>query len=216
MSLEIEAIDRILYKLNEDWLEQYYLNNSVKDFLNKQSDEFKLWWQTRDIAVKGRRTGTGITAYGDMMAALNLPYGSKEITEKIFSIKLKAELDASIDMAILKGPFPLYNTNLEFDIFQETDINPTNDWYKFILKEYPEQASRMINFGRRNSGISTVAPTGSVSILTQTTSGIEPLFKPFYTRRKKCNPGEIADYVDQNGVGFREFTVLHLNLLIGV
>lgn len=210
VSLEIEAIDRILYKLNENWQEQYYLNNSVKDFLNTQSEEFKLWWQTRDIAVKGRRTGTGITAYGDMMAALNLPYGSKEITEKVFSIKLKAELDASIDMAILKGAFPLYNTNLEFDNFQETGTTEgMNDWYKFILKEYPEQASRMINFGRRNSGISTVAPTGSVSILTQTTSGIEPLFKPFYTRRKKCNPGEIADYVDQNGVGFREFTVLH-------
>ena len=212
VSLEIEAIDRILYKLNEDWLEQYYSNIDVKDFLNKQSDEFKLWWQTRDIAVKGRRTGTGITAYGDMMAALNLPYGSKEMTEKVFSIKLKAELDASIDMAILKGAFPFYNKNLEFNNFQETDTDPTegrNDWYQFILKEYPEQASRMINFGRRNSGISTVAPTGSVSILTQTTSGIEPLFKPFYTRRKKCNPGEIADYVDQNGVGFREFTVLH-------
>lgn len=212
VSLEIEAIDRILYKLNEDWLEQYYSNTDVKDFLNKQSDEFKLWWQTRDIAVKGRRTGTGITAYGDMMAALNLPYGSKEMTEKVFSIKLKAELDASIDMAILKGAFPFYNKNLEFNNFQETDTDPIegrNDWYQFILKEYPEQASRMINFGRRNSGISTVAPTGSVSILTQTTSGIEPLFKPFYTRRKKCNPGEIADYVDQNGVGFREFTVLH-------
>lgn len=212
VSLEIEAIDRILYKLNEDWLEQYYSNIDVKDFLNKQSDEFKLWWQTRDIAVKGRRTGTGITAYGDMMAALNLPYGSKEMTEKVFSIKLKAELDASIDMAILKGAFPFYNKNLEFNNFQETDTDPIegrNDWYQFILKEYPEQASRMINFGRRNSGISTVAPTGSVSILTQTTSGIEPLFKPFYTRRKKCNPGEIADYVDQNGVGFREFTVLH-------
>lgn len=212
VSLEIEAIDRILSKLNENWQEQYYSNINVKDFLNKQSEEFKLWWQTRDIAVKGRRTGTGITAYGDMMAALNLPYGSKEITEKVFSIKLKAELDASIDMAILKGAFPLYNTNFEFDNFQETDTNPTkgrNDWYKFILKEYPEQASRMINFGRRNSGISTVAPTGSVSILTQTTSGIEPLFKPFYTRRKKCNSGEIADYVDQNGVGFREFIVLH-------
>ena len=212
VSLEIEAIDRILYKLNEDWEYQYYLNSNVKDFLNKQSEEFKLWWQTRDIAIKGRRTGTGITAYGDMMAALNLPYGSKEMTEKVFSIKLKAELDASIDMAILKGAFPFYNTNLEFDNFQKTDTNPTegrNGWYKFILKEYPEQADRMINFGRRNSGISTVAPTGSVSILTQTTSGIEPLFKPFYTRRKKCNPGEIADYVDQNGVGFREFTVLH-------
>ena len=212
VSLEIEAIDRILYKLNEDWLEQYYSNIDVKDFLNKQSDEFKLWWQTRDIAVKGRRTGTGITAYGDMMAALNLPYGSKEMTEKVFSIKLKAELDASIDMAILKGAFPFYNKNLEFNNFQETDTNPIegrNDWYQFILKEYPEQAGRMITFGRRNSGISTVAPTGSVSILTQTTSGIEPLFKPFYTRRKKCNPGEIADYVDQNGVGFREFTVLH-------
>lgn len=212
VSLEIEAIDRILYKLNEDWLEQYYSNIDVKDFLNKQSDEFKLWWKTRDIAVKGRRTGTGITAYGDMMAALNLPYGSKEMTEKVFSIKLKAELDASIDMAILKGAFPFYDKNLEFNNFQETDTDPIegrNDWYQFILKEYPEQASRMINFGRRNSGISTVAPTGSVSILTQTTSGIEPLFKPFYTRRKKCNPGEIADYVDQNGVGFREFTVLH-------
>ena len=102
VSLEIEAIDRILYKLNENWQEQYHLKNSVEDFLNNQSEEFKLWWQTKDIAIKGRRTGTGITAYGDMMAALNLPYGSKEMTEKIFSIKLKAELDASIDMAILK------------------------------------------------------------------------------------------------------------------
>ena len=214
VDLELEAIDRILTKINPNWEnDKHYIQlDSNYNWVDNQTDEFKLWWKMRDIGERGRRSGTGITAYGDMMAALNLPYGSEEMTEKIFSLKLKAELDASIDMAIIRGSFPDYNINNEFDNYQETDTEPTiglNDWYNFILKQYPEQASRMINHGRRNAGISTIAPAGSVSILTQTTSGVEPLFMPYYTRRKKCNPGEEADFVDQNGIGFKEYFVLH-------
>lgn len=215
VDLELEAIDRILTKINPNWIkdkETYVQLDPNHDWYDNQTDEFKLWWKMRDIGERGRRSGTGITAYGDMMAALGLPYGSEEMTEKIFSLKLQAELDASIDMAIIRGTFPDWNINLEFDNYQETDTDPTkglNSWYEFILKKYPEQAGRMINHGRRNAGISTVAPAGSVSILTQTTSGVEPLFMPYYTRRKKCNPGETPDFVDQNGVGFKEYFVLH-------
>ena len=122
-------------------------------------DEPELWKRVYEVGKNGRRTGTGITALGDMCAALGVSYGDSETVEKLMSLKLKAELDASIDLAIIEGPFPAYNINNEFDNYQETDTEPTtglNDWYNFILKQYPEQASRMINHGRRNISWSTI------------------------------------------------------------
>ena len=175
-------------------------------WLDNQSNEFKLWWKIKEMGEKGRRTGSGITALADMYAALGVEYGNKEITEKLFYTKLQAELDATIDMSIIRGSFPLWDSALEYI---DSDLTGGNDWYTFIQEEFPEQYKRMVKYGRRNSSFSTVAPTGSISLLTGTTSGIEPLFKPYYIRRKKCDPGETPTFVDQNGVGFKEYTVLH-------
>lgn len=212
VDLEIEAIDRVLNKIQPDYEKFIRGYNTVSDFLSEQSEEFKLWWKIREIGEKGRRTGTGITAYGDMCAALGLKYGDKELTESVFKTKLRAELDSTTDLAIILEPFPLWDKTKEFEFYGENEIKGRNEWYQFIIDELPIQAKRMAYWGRRNSGISTVAPAGSVSILTQTTSGIEPLFSPYYTRRKKCNRNEKPDFVDQNGVGFKNFLVVHPKL----
>lgn len=210
VDLEIEAIERILTKINPEWKENIPIegNSRRNDWINKQTEEFKLWWKIREKGIQGRRTGTGITAYGDMLAALNLPYGDERITERIFQIKLQAELDASTDMAILRGVFPLYKLETELN----NNNKPANKWYEFIKIEFPQQYKNMLKHGRRNSGLSTIAPTGSISILTQTTSGIEPLFAPYYTRRRKCLAGEKSDFTDQNGIGYKEYFVVHEKL----
>ena len=115
---------------------------------------------------------------------------------------MESELDCTIDLAILRGPFVGWDSNLEYH-------EVSNDFYKFIRKQFPEQYERMQEWGRRNVSISTVAPTGTVSLLTQTTSGIEPLFMPFYMRRKKVNGNERVDFVDEIGDKWQEFPVLH-------
>lgn len=223
VDLEAKAIDKILNKINPNWekdLQFYEEGDSWIDgenFTIFQSEEFQLWWKIKEIGLKGRRTGCGITAYADMLAALNKPYGDKNITEKLFKLKLEAELDASIDMSIIRGSFPLWNANLEFTDINEYDndcitLEGTNNWYKFILKEFPDHVRRMYSVGRRNVGISTVPPAGSLSILAQTSSGIEPLFQPYYIRRKKCNSNEKPDFIDNNGVAFKEFVVVHPKL----
>ena len=107
----------------------------------------------REIGSKGRRTGTGITAYGDMLAALYKPYGDTYITDLIFNIKLQAELDASIDMAILRGAFPLWDKNKEYI----DKNNSGNEWYEFISLNYTEQHKRMYQYGRRNAGLLMLA-----------------------------------------------------------
>jgi len=224
VDLEIEAVDRILIKINPKY--QDYINkpcsqgfsglmdcDDLQRIINS-SDEFKLWWKIREIGLKGRRIGNEITGYADMLAMLGLPYGDKEITDQLFRLKLEAELDASIDMAILRGAFPLWNRMKEYSYIDgSTNAQPVNKWYKFILNEYPNQVNRMVKYGRRNAGISTLGPTGSLSILAgNCTSGIEPMFQPHYTRRKKCNTDEKPDFIDQNGVGFKEYLVIHPGL----
>lgn len=209
VDLELEAIERILLKIQPDYAlmrEAMWERPFALIWLYNQSDEFKLWWEIRKMGKQGRRTGCGITALGDMYAALGVEYGNKEITERLFYTKLQAELDATIDMSIIRGSFPLWDSALEYI---DSDLTGGNDWYTFIQDKFPEQYKRMVKYGRRNSSFSTVAPTGSISLLTGTTSGIEPLFKPYYIRRKKCNPGETPTFVDQNGVGFIEYNVLH-------
>lgn len=211
VDLELEAVDKILEKIQPKYISINKSFSSSIDYIDEiykysQSDEFKLWWEIRKMGKQGRRTGCGITALGDMYAALGVEYGNKEITERLFYTKLQAELDATIDMSIIRGSFPLWDSALEYI---DSDLTGGNDWYTFIQDKFPEQYKRMVKYGRRNSSFSTVAPTGSISLLTGTTSGIEPLFKPYYIRRKKCNPGETPTFVDQNGVGFIEYNVLH-------
>lgn len=216
VDLELEAVDKILTKIQPEImnLPKDYLNskNGKEEIIDKQSDEFKLWWKIREIGQLGRRTGTGITALGDYYAALGVEYGNKTITEELFSLKLQAELDASIDMAVLRGTFPSWDSKLEYGFNSSISVEPQNRWYHFLRSYYPAQTERMLNFGRRNSGISTCAPVGTGSLMTGTTSGIEPLFMPYYTRRKKCNQEEKPDFIDSNGVGYKEYLVVHPKL----
>lgn len=201
VDLELEHISRILAKIHSD----------------KESDEVKraeieLWEKVYDVASAGRRTGCGFTALGDMLAALGVSYDSEQgcdFIEKMMSTKMEAELDCTIDLAILRGSFKGWDYNEEFVKMSSVG---TNDFYQMLCDEFPEQAERMYIYGRRNVSWSTVAPTGSVSILTQTTSGLEPLFAPYYMRRKKVNPGEEGvrvDFTDQNGDNWMEYPVFH-------
>jgi ribonucleotide reductase alpha subunit len=171
-------------------------------------DEQELWKKIYEIGKNGRRTGTGITALGDMCAALGVPYGDSKTIEKLMYLKLKAELDATIDLAIIEGAFPSYQLNREFYISEDGDVIGKNSFFKFLAKEFSGQVDKMIKYGRRNISWSTCPPTGSISILTGTSSGIEPQFSLFYNRRKKCNVREVGDFTDQNGEQFKTYTVI--------
>ena len=205
IDLEIEHIDRILRKIAED----------PEPFEDRRT-EFELWTKIKETATASRRTGLGFTALGDTLAALGLKYDSDEgikIIEQISKTKMESELDCTIDLAILRGTFTGWNKNLEQpfnEINDETLFG--NEFYKSIFYNFHEQWKRMQKYGRRNVSWSTVAPTGTVSLMSQTTSGIEPLFSPYYFRRKKINPndeGVRVDFTDQNGDKWQEFPVLH-------
>lgn len=195
VDLEVIYLDRILNKIKSDDLPD-----------EEKVIEITLWNNVKDIALSGRRVGCGITALGDMLAALNLKYDSEkslETVDKVMATKMRAELDCFIDLAILRGTFVGFDAKLEKD---------GNSWYKFVEKEFPTQWENMQKFGRRSVNFNTIAPAGSVSILTQTTSGCEPIFMPYYMRRKKINPNEKGnriDFVDQIGDSWQEFPVLH-------
>ena len=193
VELELDAVDRILGKIHSD-----------PEGYEYKIREVNLWENVSEMGESGRRTGLGITALGDMLAAMDLKYGSEDslqVVEDIMKIKMEAELDCTIDMAIQRGKFKGWDTELE-----------NNTFYKNLLINFPEQYKRMQEFGRRNISFSTIAPAGSVSLLTQTTSGMEPLFQPYYTRRKKINPseeGSRVDFTDKSGDQWQEFTVVH-------
>ncbi|MEO8149481.1 MAG: adenosylcobalamin-dependent ribonucleoside-diphosphate reductase [Bacteroidia bacterium] len=197
VDLELEAIERILAKVESDAEPDY-----IKD------TELRTWKLLYDAGKNGRRTGLGFTALGDTMAALNLHFDSKDAlheTEKIMKLKCEAEFDSSIDMAIERGSFEAFNT----------DIEQTSDFIKMLEKELPEVYQRMMKFGRRNISISTVAPTGTLSLLAQTSSGIEPVFMLSYKRRRKINPNDKnahADFTDAMGDSWQEFDVYHPKL----
>lgn len=205
IDLELEYIQRIIDKIKSD-----------PEPDNIKKPELDLWIQSYNNTKAGRRIGLGITALADMLAALNLKYDSDEslqIIDKVMSIKMEAELDCTIDLAILRGSFNDWNKELEYsDVFNNNSVKGNNSFYQFILENFPIQFERMIMFKRRNISWSTIAPTGSVSILTQTSSGCEPVFMPFYMRRKKINPNEEGiriDFVDEIGDSWQEFPVLH-------
>lgn len=169
--------------------------------------EKELWSRVLEAARRGRRIGCGFTALGDTIAAMNLSFkDSHYLVESIMETKFKAELEASIDLAYLRGTFLDYDYNLEYP-----EDKPSNQWYEFLINNYPKLVSRMKELGRRNVSLSTVAPVGSGSLLTQTTSGIEPVFKTLYDRRVKVNAfDEKYDFVDPNTKEkFKVFTVAH-------
>lgn len=206
VDLELEHINRIIEKINTDPEKE-----------ETKAVELKLWKDIYTTAESSRRTGCGFTALGDMLAALGLEYDSEEAleyVEEVMKIKMRAELDCTIDLAILRGTFEGWDNNREFGLFATTGepAYGANDFYKMLLEEFSEQVKRMYKYGRRNVSWSTVAPTGTVSILTQTTSGLEPLFLPYYIRRKKVNANENGvrvDFVDQSGDSWQEYAVLH-------
>lgn len=203
VDLEIEHIDRIISKINSDTED-----DEVKEI------ELSLWKNIRRVAESSRRTGSGFTALGDMLAALGMKYDSpdaKETIARVMKTKMRAELDCTIDLAILRGPFVGWDVKKEFDV-KDGVIVGKNKFFEMIALEFPNQASRMMRFGRRNVNWSTVAPTGTVSLMSQTTSGLEPLFSPYYVRRRKINPNDPEtriDFTDQNGDNWMEYPVMH-------
>jgi len=193
VDLEIEAVERIID--------------------STEGSERELWEKINSIGQAGRRTGTGITALADMLAALGKSYDDIDTIDQIMKLKMEAELDASIDLAIINGAFPEYNKDLEvFDLAfntYESVYHGANMFYENLSKNFPAQYERMTKWGRRNISWSTIAPTGTISIMAGTSSGCEPVFSIYYTRRKKCNPGEVPDFIDQNGIGFKNYNVVH-------
>lgn len=194
IDLESEKIDQILDKINSD-----------PESLEIKEAEINLWNKIREKTLKGRRTGVGITAEGDMLAAMGLRYGTPEATdfaEKVQKTLAIAAYRSSVDMAKERGSFAIYDA-------QREEKNP----FILRLKEAdPQLYKDMTKYGRRNIACLTIAPTGSTSLMTQTSSGIEPVFMPVYKRRRKVNPNDqnvTIDYVDEVGDSFEEFIVYH-------
>ncbi len=194
IDLEMEKIETIIAKIKKD----------------PESDEVKrteldLWNKIRTKTLKGRRTGVGTTAEGDMVAAMGLRYGTDEATAFSLSVHKALALAAyrsSVVMAKERGAFEIFDAQREKD----------NPYISRLREADPELYEMMVKYGRRNIACLTIAPTGTTSILTQTTSGIEPVFLPVYKRRRKVNPSDKdvhVDLVDENGDSFEEFIVYH-------
>ena len=171
--------------------------------------ELELWKKIRTMALKGRRTGLGITAEGDMLAALGLRYGSEEAIA--FAVEVQKTLAveayrASVKMAGERGPFAVYDAAKE----------KNNPMIARIREADPELYAEMVDKGRRNIAMLTIAPTGTTSLMSQTTSGIEPVFRTVYKRRRKINPSDHdthVDFEDETGEKFQEYNVYHHNFV---
>jgi len=198
IDLEIEKIDKIIAKIDADPEDE-----DIKRV------EKNLWLKIKDKAIKGRRTGLGITAEGDMLAALGLRYGSEEAID--FSVEVHKTIAieayrASVEMAKERGTFPIYDASRE----------KNNPFINRIKGADEELKKEMEKYGRRNISLLTIAPTGTTSLMTQTTSGIEPVFLVYYKRRRKVNPNDKnvkISYIDDVGDAFEEYTVFHHKFL---
>ena len=194
IDLEQEKIDAIIAKIDADPEDE-----------ELKRVERNMWENIRHKTGEGRRTGIGITAEGDMLAALGLRYGTDEATE--FSVKVHRTLAieayrASTSMAAERGAFPIYSAERE----------KNNPFISRLREADPEMVAEMEKTGRRNIALLTIAPTGSTSLMSQTTSGIEPVFMPFYKRRRKVNPNDKdvkVSFTDEVGDHWEEFTVFH-------
>lgn len=200
VDLEIEAVDKIIDTVKND----------------TDDTEFKLWSRIKETAIRGRRAGLGFTGLADAIAMLGLKYDSDEgisQVEQLMKVMFKGQLDSNIDMAIERGAFPVWNVRQEFHAGWDDGGSGQNDWFTILCKDYNSEARRMFQHGRRNISWSTVAPTGTVSIMAGTSSGIEPVFLPFYQRKRKCmSESDRVDYVDKVGEKYTLFTVVHPNL----
>lgn len=194
VDLELEKIDAIIEKLEKD-----------PEPMAIKRTEYELWKKTREKCIQGRRTGVGITGEGDMLAALGLTYGTDKATE--FSVEVHKTLAVeayrmSVNLAGDRGKFPVYDHRKE----------ENNPFVQRIKNEDPELYKEMLKKGRRNIAMLTIAPTGTTSMMTQTTSGIEPAFLISYKRRRKVNPNDQnvrVDFVDDVGDSWEEYRVFH-------
>ena len=194
IDLELEKIDGILQKIDED-----PENDDIKHI------ERSMWLKIQTKAKEGRRTGVGITAEGDMLAALGLRYGSDDATDFSEEIHKTVALEAyrsSVIMAKERGAFKIYSAERE----------KNNPMIKRLRATDEQLYQDMVKYGRRNIALLTIAPTGTTSLMTQTTSGIEPVFMPIYKRRRKVNPNDKnvkVDFVDEVGDSWEEYVVVH-------
>ncbi len=198
IDLELEKIEKIIEKVDSD----------------PETDEVKgperhLWEKIYKKSSMGRRTGVGITAEGDMIAAMGLRYGTEEATEFAEKVHKTLALEtyrSSVNLAKERGAFEIYDAVRE----------ENNPFINRIKEADPELYAEMRQYGRRNIACLTIAPTGTTSLMTQTTSGIEPVFMPVYKRRRKVNPNDEnvhVDYVDETGDAFEEYIVFHHKFL---
>lgn len=194
IDLETEKIDKIIAKINSD-----------PECDEVKSAELNLWKKIREKTLLGRRTGVGTTAEGDMLAALSLRYGTEfatDMSEKVHKTLALAAYKSSVILAKERGAFPIFNAKLE----------ENNPFIQRVKLADNELYNDMLKYGRRNIACLTIAPTGTTSLMTQTTSGIEPVFMPVYKRRRKVNPSDVqtkVDYVDEMGDSFEEYIVYH-------
>lgn len=199
IDLELEKIDQILAKITTD-----------PEDIEIKRVERKLWENIRRKAEEGRRTGVGITAEGDMLAALGLTYGSDNANDFATQVHKTLAIEAyrsSVNMAKERSAFFIYDAQRE----------KNNPFIERLKEADPEMVKEMENYGRRNISLLTIAPTGTTSLMTQTTSGIEPVFRPFYTRRRKVNPNDPevrVDFVDEQGDKWEEYKVFHHKFLV--
>lgn len=198
VDLELEKIDRIMQKIQQD-----PQSDEVK------GSEYHLWEKIKHKSSLGRRTGVGITAEGDMIAAMGLRYGTPEATEFSVNVHKNLALSAyrsSVTMAQERGAFAVFDASRE-----------KNNPFLLRIKEADQQLyADLQKYGRRNIACLTIAPTGTTSLMTQTTSGIEPVFMPVYKRRRKVNPNDTdvhVDFVDEVGDSFEEYIVYHKKFL---
>lgn len=198
IDLELEKVDAILAKIGLD---------PEEDDIRRV--EMRLWEKIKKKATMGRRTGLGITAEGDMLAALGLRYGSDDAIAFAVEIQKMLAVEAyraSVEMAVERGAFPMYDAVLE----------EGNPMIGRIAEADPELYEQMLKVGRRNVAMLTIAPTGTTSLMTQTTSGIEPVFLPVYRRRRKVNPNDKevrVTFVDEVGDSWEEYNVYHHKFL---
>ncbi len=194
IDLEMEKIDLILEKIDAD-----PETDEVK------SSERNLWLKIKAKTLKGRRTGVGTTAEGDMLAAMGYKYGTvaaTDFSESVHKALALAAYRSSVELAKERGAFEIYDTEREKD----------NPYINRLREADPGLYEMMTHYGRRNIACLTIAPTGTTSLMTRTTSGIEPVFLPVYKRRRKVNPNDAEvriDYVDETGDAFEEYIVYH-------
>ena len=196
VDLELEQVNKILSGLNEN-----------------DTTEREIWTILRDTAMDVRRMGLGFTGLGDMLAMMGYKYGTKESIDflgDVLKVWFQAQLQGTIQLAKQRGSFIRFDATLEGG----EDFNtPQNDFFQMIYDNFNEEWKEMMKYGRRNISWSTLAPCGSLSILSRTTSGVEPLFMPFYERKRKCvNSTDRVDYIDKVGEKYSLFVIVHNGL----